>query len=255
MSVGALAGPCGRAMLVNNYRRLRGARSIPPVAVLGLVLLVFVPAWGWRSVAAGGVFFGVGAAAVGLGMSWVTYWDRYAVQFAVPMAVLIPVAGERLGRILARWRHRADRGAFLGAWIGALMLFALWPGLKFWGAEKAGPPELVEAGPALVASWAFDEMEEGDLLIDCVGLGVNQLLLPKRVETLEFVRQPDRCLQTLQSLPLVEGQLFLVTEHRENQASSLESSQVEALGWERAWEYHRAGVTQVRWKRNAVSDE
>ena len=203
--------------------------------------------------AAGGVFFGVGAAAVGLGMAWVTYWDRYAVQFAVPMAALIPVAGERLGRILARWRQRADRAPFLGAWIGVLMLLVLWPGLKFWGVGKAEAPALVEAGPALVASWAFDEMEEGDLLIDCVGLGVNQLLLPRRVETLEFVRQPDRCLQTLQSLPQVEGRLFLVTAETQN--ASLTSSQVEALGWERAWEYHRAGVTQVRWTRGTEIHE
>ena len=97
---------------------------------------------------AGGVLVGVPLVSIGVGASWVTYWDRYVLQFAAPLAALGPVAIARVGAGVGRRFGRALSGTRIGGAVATAWVLLGWPNLV---GGVPGPPPMREMVPAEIA--------------------------------------------------------------------------------------------------------
>ncbi|MEE2750601.1 MAG: hypothetical protein VX519_04165 [Myxococcota bacterium] len=249
-----LKGNCAQTMFRINMQRLQASKRLPPSSTLLLLLIgLGIPAaWGSRSLLAQGVFFGVPVAAIGLGATWVMYWDRYVLQFAVPIAVLVPVALSSTGSWLGRRTNRGVLGEKLGTLASAGWLLLAWPLL---GQGFAGAPTMRERVPGQIADWAAQHVGEEDQLVDCTGLGINQFLLPKTVPLLDFVNQPGLCTEYLRRPATESGKTWVIARHMPTNTAqrgverSIQPEVLIELGWQKVDEYHDPPSQIVVWEQ------
>jgi hypothetical protein len=243
--------PCSRAMLSTNLQRLWNARSLPPAGSLWLLWLACLPgAWGRRSVLAGGVLVGVPLVSIGVGASWVTYWDRYVLQFAAPLAALGPVAIARVGEGVGRRFGRELSGTRVGAAVATAWVLLGWP--KLAGGVPGAPP-MREQVPAEIAAWAAENVGPEDVLVDCAGIGINQFLLPNRVPLVEFVRQPRACIDAVRRPSNATGSRYVLARHLpENHGgveTGVQAAELERMGWGRYQNWHVPPAQISIWRR------
>ncbi len=243
--------PCSRAMLSTNLQRLWNAQSLPPASSLWLLCLACLPgAWGRRSVLAGGVLVGVPLVSIGVGASWVTYWDRYVLQFAAPLVALVPVAIARVGTGVGQRLGRRVAGKGVGAIAASAWVVLAWPNLL--GGVPGAPP-MREKIPAEIATWASENVREEDVLVDCAGMGINQFLLPNRVPLEEFVRQPRACIDSIRRPSSATGSRYVLARHIPSNHGGVETgvqaAELERMGWGRLQTWHVPPAQVSIWRR------
>lgn len=254
LDIRKLGSPCAKKMFEVNLGRLQAANSLPPSSTLILLLatLCLPAAWGWRSLAAQGVFFGVPIVVIGLGAAWVTYWDRYVLQFAVPIAALVPVACALTGSWLGKRAKRAEIGSKLGTLVTVGWLLLVWPMLT---KDLVGAPTLRERIPGDLAQWAAERIGEEDTLVDCTGLGINQFLLPNRVPLVEFVNQPTGCTDYLRRTAADPGNVWVIARHMSGNDQQrgvervIEPQALTELGWQQVEVYPDPPTELVIWEK------
>ncbi len=211
---------CAVALEAENHRRLSAEGALPPLGFGLLLLLALVPGpRGWRDSLGVAAVVGGAVAALAAGMAWVVYWDRYGLQHVVPLVVLVPVGLDRLVRWgWARWRPTDGSGipAVIAAASALALALLVWPG---WSGSDAGSPALGEAerhpggadGRLELAAWARGRMGPDDLLIDCAGASLFQLLLPQRIPLARAPWHTPSCREWSREPPSVAGQHWFVT--------------------------------------------
>jgi len=212
-----VATPCAAALRSASYRRMNGDRHLPGLPTIAVAMLWLVP---WRdptgsrgrmvcstvaSAAIGGAVF----ASLWVGMSWVTYFDRYAMPLAVALAALVPVAAARL----ASWVPRCP------SWVPAALATAWIINIEpTWAARSLDSPEMARSSEfhaGELARWAREAVQPGDRVLDCAGLAVDSLLLPDRIDYTRFPPGDPECVALLRTPPATSGTFFLITMHRD----------------------------------------
>jgi hypothetical protein len=230
--------PCGDALRRSSARRLADMRLIPQPALWFMLVLCLAPMrWSRsgapRSVIASSAVFGVPFVSVAVGMGWVTYFDRYILPFAVLIAAVAPVG---LRRFLGWLPLRSWRGVTAFSVSMAFILW-IWPG---WTARSLDSPEAVRSSEyhaGVFAQWAQSEVGHGDAVIDCAGLAVDSLLLPRRIDYVRFPPGDAECVSLVERPRAREGRTFLITMHRDLPFNARPSDvpfnveRVRALGW------------------------
>ena len=219
-AIDAISLPCALALERENHRRLRAEAAQPPAAFALLLLLALAPGVrGWRDSLGGLAVFGSSAAALVAGMAWVVYWDRYGLQVTLPLVAVVPVALHRL----AGWLRRRSLPAqpawawSLGAAAAALLLAGLvWPGwpLGARGTPAAGASELHPGGVdgrVQLAAWVRGEVTDEDVIIDCAGSSLFQLLLPRRLQLSRAPWHTPSCRKWSRNPPATAGRVWFVT--------------------------------------------
>jgi len=214
MDLAGLTTPCATALRRSGHHRLMTRNIVPGWATLSLIGLALLPVGAGRrerlrSLLAAGLVFGVPAGALMVGMGWVTYFPRYVLPFASVIAMIIPVAAYRA---LAVWRHRwwlsvPSAGAALG-W-----MLVQWPT----STPIAGPAPVAtyatDRASGEFARWVLAHMEDGDGLVDCAGLALDSLLLPREIEYVRYPAGDPHCVPLIQSPRRRAGASYLITQH------------------------------------------
>ena len=146
-----------------------------------------------------------------MGMGWVTYFDRYVLPFASVIAAFLPVAAGRLADLIPVSWVRAPLGGLLA--LSATV--ALWPGL---GARSLDAPETVRSSEyhaGAFAEWADTALGSEDGVIDCAGLAVDSLLLPRRIDYVRYPPGDPECVALIRAPTQRAGRTFLITMHRD----------------------------------------
>ncbi len=218
-AIDSLSWRCALALERENHQRLRAEGAQPPVAFALLLLLALAPGpRGWRDSLGGLAVFGGSAAALIAGMAWVVYWDRYGLQLTVPLVAVAPVALHRL----AGWSHRRWTSGWpawvpsLGAAGLALLLATLvWPGwpMGAQGSAMAGAERHPggDDGRLQLAAWVREQATDDDLVIDCAGSSLFQLLLPRRLQVTRAPWHTPSCREWSRRPPPTEGRIWFVT--------------------------------------------
>jgi len=243
-SIAMAWSPCGEALRASSASRLAGLKLIPGAALSLWAMLCLLPA-AWtrrgmlRSSAATAVVFGAPAVSLLVGMAWVTYFDRYVLPFA---AIIASVGAVAVGRALPwclRWLPMRFHGFSgpLAATVALVIAASVWPGRT---ARDLDAPEHVRSSEyhaGVFAQWARAELSEKDSVIDCAGLAIDSLLLPKRVDYVRFPPGDPECVSLVKWPPSREGLTYLITMHRDLPTSAritdlpFNVAAVQALGW------------------------
>ncbi len=241
LGVSAAWSTCGKALRAASHQRLAAAALIPSVPVLAIVGLCFFPAAGWarrRSAFASAVVFGGPLLSVLIGMAWVTYFDRYILPFAALLAAFVPIACARsfgLGAVFFPSFSRAAKVAGAISAIGVSLVF--WPGLS---ARALDAPEAVRSSEyhaGVFADWVSNSLQDGDGVVDCAGLAVDSLLLPRRVDYVRFPPGDADCVALVKHPVKRAGINYLITMHRDLPMAAkmtdlpFDHQAVSALGW------------------------
>ncbi len=232
-------GSCADAIRTFSYESLVEDRFLPAPLTLWLLPLVLLPVarrrdqtgrgLQLRSSLASLVVFGVPAGAVLLGMGWVFYFDRYLLPWAAVLAMGIPVALGRAGALLpglwAGMRWVAAAGALV--WV-----CQVWPGMD---ARSLQAPETIknaDHAAGVMARWASAEVAEADSIVDCGGLAMDYLLLPRRID---YERHPPGdpvCNTLIRQTGSTTGRTFLITPVLPGQTGlAATPSAITRLGW------------------------
>jgi len=214
-SIDAAFSECGHALRSSGHARLAQLGLLPPAALMWIAVVGLIPArdpkrWAWvRSVGMSATVFGGACLSLWVGMSWVTYFDRYVMPMSVVMAVAAPVAFARV----ATWSR------LIPAWLAALggVAFALW-GFPGHGARDLDAPEKARSSEyhaGEFARWAQTSVSEQDHVLDCAGLAVDSLLLPRRINYMRFPPGDDDCVARMRSPGTTQGTFYLITMHRD----------------------------------------
>jgi hypothetical protein len=219
-AIDAVSPRCAAALARENHRRLRAEGAQPPLAFGLLLLLALVPGTrGWRGSLGGIAVFGSSVVALIAGMAWVVYWDRYGLQVTLPLVAVAPVAMHRLGGWFhRRWAPTQPAWAWsAGAAAVALLLACLvWPGWPL-GARVApavGAAELHPGGAdgrVQLAAWVREDVTEEDVIIDCAGSSLFQLLLPRRLQLTRAPWHTPSCREWSREPPAADGSVWFVT--------------------------------------------
>lgn len=209
--------PCAEKLRDASYRRMAADRHLPRWPTALIAVFGLIP---WRDPKGdrGRMLRStIGSAAVGgavvvslwIGMSWVTYFDRYAMPLAVALAVLVPVGAARF----ASWIPRCP--SWVPALVAGAWVFSVEPG---WGARQLDAPEKARSSEfhaGELARWARDTVQPGDRVLDCAGLAVDSLLLPNRIDYTRFPPGDPQCVTLLRAPPATAGTFYLITMHRD----------------------------------------
>jgi hypothetical protein len=131
------------------------------------------------------------------------------MPMAAVMAVAAPVAVARVAswfRLIPPW----------SAAIGGLA-FAVWafPGHGARGLDAPEQARSSEYHAGEFARWAQTAVSEGDHVLDCAGLAVDSLLLPRRINYVRFPPGDAECVARLRSPKTTKGTFYLITMHRD----------------------------------------
>ena len=184
------------------------------LTLLALLLVLLGDGRGWRASLSSLLVFGAGWGALFLMAVWARLNVHHFVQFAVPIAMVVPVALSRTIRTLTFRRAQGTVQALtmLGA---SAWLWAAGP----W----AGKPvdDLAQAETHQLLGWMLSgvdmhvDLDGGDQLLDCSGLGVEAALLPKRLNrgppNFQTSATAERCTQWIHSPPEIAGRQWLIT--------------------------------------------
>ena len=205
---------CADALRRSSIERLAALGLIPAGGLLAagaLWLLPSAPRQRWTMAVAGAGIVGAPMLSLYMGMGWVTYFDRYVLPFAVVIATLLPVAAARIADLSPIAWLRAPVGGALA--LGATIV--AWPGL---GARALDAPETVRSSEyhaGAFADWAAASIGPGDGVIDCAGLAVDSLLLPRRIDYVRYPPGDPDCVALIKAPTSRAGQTFLITMHRD----------------------------------------
>jgi len=227
---------CATALRTSSIERLAALGLIPSGIVLtagAFWLLPSAPRRRWTVALAGAGIVGAPMLSLYMGMGWVTYFDRYVLPFAVIIAALLPVAAGRVADLVpVRWL-RDPLGGVLA--LGATAL--VWPGLS---ARNIDAPERVQSSEyhaGVFAEWASASLGPADGVIDCAGLAVDSLLLPRRIDYVRYPPGDPECVALIKAPTRRSGQTFLITMHRDLPPNSSPTdlpygvSAIAAQGW------------------------
>ena len=214
-SLAALSRPCAWAFVRDNLDRFKDQAPFGVgLTLLALPLVLLGDGRGWRASLSGLLVFGAGWGALFLMAVWARLNVHHFVQFAVPIAMVVPVALSRTIRTLTFRRAQGTVQALtmLGA---SAWLWAAGP----W----AGKPvdDLAQAETHQLLGWMLSgvdmhvDLDGGDQLLDCSGLGVEAALLPKRLNrglpNFQTSATAERCTQWIHSPPEIAGRQWLIT--------------------------------------------
>ena len=205
---------CADALRDSSVSRLAALGLIPAGGVLGagaLWLLPSAPRRRWTMAVAGAGIVGAPMVSLYMGMGWVTYFDRYVLPFAVIIAAFLPVALARVADLMPVAWLRAPLGGLLALSATAI----LWPGLN---ARNLDAPETVRSSEyhaGVFADWATAVLGPDDGVIDCAGLAVDSLLLPRRIDYVRYPPGDPECVALIKAPTQRAGQTFLITMHRD----------------------------------------
>jgi len=214
-TVHTLMRPCAWAFVKDNLDR---ATDQAPFGVgLTLLLLPLIGVGrgrGWRDRVAPILVFGAAYGAIFLMAVWARLNVHHFVQFAAPIAMTVPVA---IGRLTDAMGERSAR-------VPVTILFAA--GGLFWVTTQgpwAGKPvdDLAKAEQHQLLGWMLGgvganvNLDGGDVLMDCTGLGVEAALLPTRTHAGPPNFQPSatsaRCQQWIDHPPKTSGRVWVFT--------------------------------------------
>jgi hypothetical protein len=179
LDLAALRTPCADALYAFNLRGLTTMGVLPGVTTLAVGVAALLP-WrpgGLRGSLASLAVFGGSAAAITVGMRWVWYADRYALQYAAPALVLVPVALARIAGLAPRWRGIAAVIAAAGA---ARLAAVEWPASTSQRALSIGLQTEAERGRMI--AWAGRHVTEGDTVYDCALVDAYLAYAPRRMD-------------------------------------------------------------------------
>jgi hypothetical protein len=207
--------PCAWAFVADNLDRAKDQAPFGVGLTLLLLPLVLIGSGrGWRGRAAPLIVFGSAYGALFLMAVWARLNVHHFVQFAAPIAMTVPVAVGRLLDAMGTRRVRAPLTIVLAA-LGLFWVTTQGP----W----AGKPvdDLATAEQHQLLGWMLDGMganvnlDGGDVLMDCTGLGVEAALLPTRTHTGHPNFQPSamstRCQQWIHHPPQTNGRVWIFT--------------------------------------------
>ncbi|MAY80064.1 MAG: hypothetical protein CL930_04680 [Deltaproteobacteria bacterium] len=244
VSLDLLQDDCAVALRGNSYRRLTAERHLPNSHTLWLLPLVILPFGATRlkafsSVLASGIVFTAPLMSLLVGMGWVTYFDRYVLPFAVVLGALVPVAFGRVAQLVGSAIPRV-RGwfAFLFAVAAAAWCSTVWPGIDARGLAAPEESRSSEYHAGVLAKWALNALGDGDGILDCAGLALDSLILPKQIDYMRYPPGDPECAAKIQSPAVRKGKSFLITMHRDYPQNSgpqdlaFNVNAIEALGWQ-----------------------
>ena len=255
LSLGALVGPCGRAMLAQNLAFLSVHHAIPSVPSALLLPLCLLPA-AWRgrhgrlvSGATAALTIAAPLLAGLVGMMWISHGVRYVLHLAVPIAALVPVAGARLlewpGR---RWPHLAFWSAAAGVLLAVGWCLLHWPRpdlARFAHLQGPNTPASVAWDPAQpdprvrLSRWLAARLGPDDLLIDCASASLDTFVLPRSIATLKPLPHENAlCSNLIKDPPATDGVVWILLRHLPNDPGgrfALSPDLPARHGWEAAW--------------------
>ena len=206
--------PCADALRSSSLTRLAALGLVPSGVLLiagALWLIPSAPRRRWIVAVASAGLVGAPMASLYMGMGWVTYFDRYVLPFASIIAAFLPIAAGRLADLIPVQWVRAPLGGLLA--LSATV--ALWPGL---GARSLDAPETVRSSEyhaGAFADWANTSLGSEDGVIDCAGLAVDSLLLPRRIDYVRYPPGDPECVALIRAPTQRAGRTFLITMHRD----------------------------------------
>ena len=210
-----LVSPCAWAFVADNMDR---AKDQAPFGV-GLTLLL-LPLVGlgrsWRECFVGLAVFGAAYGSLFLMAVWARLNVHHFVQFAAPIAMTVPVAIARLVDVVPRIPTQARSLGHLA--LGIVGLY--WVTTQGPWAGKA-IDDLAKSEQHRLLGWMLDgmganiDLDGGDVVMDCTGLGIEAALLPKRTHSghpnFQPSAQSSRCQSWLYDPPRVSGRVFVFT--------------------------------------------
>ena len=209
-----LSRPCAWAFVADNLDRAKDQAPFGVGLTLLLLPLVWIGAGGWRGRLTPVLVFGCAYGSLFLMAVWARLNVHHFVQFAAPIAMTVPVV---VGRLIDA------RGAFRGRLLLNMLLGAA--GL-FWVSTQgpwAGKPvdDLATAEQHQLLGWMLGgfganvDLKNGDVMMDCTGLGVEAALLPTRTHAGHPNFQPsalsDRCQDWILNPPQAKGRVWVFT--------------------------------------------
>jgi hypothetical protein len=235
---------CAVALRGNSHRRLAVERHLPNKWTLWLLPLVVLPLGATRSTAfrstlASSIVFAAPLMSLLVGMGWVTYFDRYVLPFAVVLGALVPVAFGRAAGLVGLIIPRARGGLLLLSALGAgAWCSTQWPGLD---ARSLAAPEEAKSSEyhaGVLATWAVNVLQDGDGILDCAGLALDSLLLPRQIDYTRYPPGDPECAERIRSPVPRKGKNFLITMHRDYPQNSgpedlaFNVAAIQGLGWQ-----------------------
>ena len=208
-----LTRPCAWAFVEDNMDR---AKDQAPFGVgLTLMLLPLLAITGSRrSRLVNVLVFGAAYGALFLMAVWARLNVHHFVQFAAPIAMTVPVAIARLIDSIPQEKLR------LPGHIGLSMVGLVWVTTQGPWAGKA-VEDLARAEQHQLLGWMLDgmganvDLQGGDVLMDCTGLGIEAAILPTRTHSGHPNFQPSamssRCQEWINKPPTVDGRVWLFT--------------------------------------------
>ena len=179
----AMFRPCAWAFVKDNLVRFSDQAPFGVGPTLWLLPLVLLGGGrGWRGSVQSLLVFGAGFGALFLMAVWARLNVHHFVQFAAPIAMLVPVALMRIVDSVSLKPLQKAGPAVLGLGLS-------W--LAFTQGPWAGKPvdDLATAEQHQLLGWMLDGVElhfdedNGDVLLDCTGLGVEAALLPRTLHS------------------------------------------------------------------------
>jgi hypothetical protein len=211
----ALLRPCAWAFVTDNIDRLTDQTPFGVGPTLWLLPLVLLGGGrGWRGSLQSLLVFGAGFGAMFLMAVWARLNVHHFVQFAAPIAMVVPVALMRTVDCVLPSTLRRPTSILVG-------LGAAW--IAFNHGPWAGKPvdDMATAEQHQLLGWMLDGVEmhfdekNGDVLLDCTGLGVEAALLPRKLHSGHPNFQPSalsaRCQAWIHTPPEVNGRVWLIT--------------------------------------------
>ncbi|MGB0639199.1 MAG: hypothetical protein ACPGTU_07705, partial [Myxococcota bacterium] len=244
ISLASVQDSCAVALRDNSYRRLSAERHLPNTWTLWLLPFVVLPVGARRAVAfrssvASGIVFTAPLMSLLVGMGWVTYFDRYILPFAVVLGALAAVALGRACGVLAFFVPKLKEALLVLSAIVAVAWGAMqWPALD---ARSLAAPEDVRSSEyhaGVLATWAVGSLGQSDGIVDCAGLALDSLLLPKKIDYRRYPPGDPECTQLIRSPVARRGKSFLITMHRDYPQNSgpedlaFNASAIRSLGWQ-----------------------
>ena len=214
-TLSTLTRPCAWAFIRDNLDRFKDQAPFGVGATLwALPLLLLGGGRGWRASLTSIFVFGAALGAMFLMAVWARLNVHHFVQFAAPIAMIVPVAIMKAVGTFSPQALKQALGGVLG--VGAtIVVVTLGP----W----AGKPvdDLATAEQNQLLGWMLAGVElhfdakNGDVLLDCSGLGIEAALLPRRLNNGPPNFKPsalnERCQSWMSTPPNAKGRVWMMT--------------------------------------------
>ena len=209
--------PCAWAFVADNMDRAKD--QVPFGVGFTLLILPFVLVGPKQRIWAPLFVFGAAYGALFLMAVWARLNVHHFVQFAAPIAMTVPVAIARIIELVSPQKVRQFSHMGL-AMMGIFWVTKLGP----W----AGKPveDLATAEQHQLLGWMLDgmganvDLKNGDVLMDCTGLGIEAAILPTRTHSGPPNFQPSaltsRCQSWINNPPQNDGRVWLFTRQEPN---------------------------------------